>query len=83
MSALTAEVAAELRAEMARQKVSAREVSRRTGVPKSTLSRWLNGEGLGFDEYDVIMRALGKEPASSRELTGRWLADSDAIAVAA
>jgi transcriptional regulator with XRE-family HTH domain len=70
--AFTKAIAAELRAEAARQKITGRELSRRTGIPASNISRYLNGEGLGFDQYVLIMRAMGKEPATVGDLIQRY-----------
>jgi len=53
-------VAAEVRAEMARQRMSARELSRRSGLAQATLARKIRGDAeLGLDDIDVIAEALG------------------------
>ena len=53
-------VAAEVRAEMARQRISARELSRRSGLAQATLARKVRGDAeLGLDDLDAIACALG------------------------
>lgn len=53
-------VAAEVRAEMARQRMTATKLSRRMGVTDMWLSRRLRGDvGITIDELDEIARALG------------------------
>jgi transcriptional regulator with XRE-family HTH domain len=57
--ALAQAVAAEIRAEKGRQRVSGRELARRIELPTTTVSRWLRGDtALGLDELDKIAAAL-------------------------
>lgn len=59
MSALAYAVAAEIRAETGRQRVSGRELARRIDEPVTTVSRWLRGDTpVGLDELDKIAAAL-------------------------
>lgn len=57
--ALAQAVAAEIRAESGRQRVSGRELARRIDEPVTTVSRWLRGDTpVGLDELDKIATAL-------------------------
>ena len=57
---LNTRVAAEIRAEMARQRISGRRVAERIGKPFTTVARWLRtGEGWDLDELDAITAVLG------------------------
>ena len=73
---LALRVAAEVRAESARRRVTGRELSRRTGVPISTLSRWTSGQTpIQLDDLDRIAAALGADvvdliSAAKRERPG-------------
>ena len=59
---LALRVAAEVRAESARRRVTGRELARRTGVPISTLSRWTTGQTpIQLDDLDRIAAALGAD----------------------
>lgn len=59
---LALRVAAEVRAESARRRVTGRELARRTGVPISTLSRWTTGQTpIQLDDLDRIADALGAD----------------------
>jgi len=58
-AALAQAVAAEIRAETGRQRVSGRELARRIDEPVTTVSRWLRGDtALGLDDLDKIAAAL-------------------------
>lgn len=58
-AALAHAVAAEIRAETGRQRVSGRELARRIDEPVTTVSRWLRGDtALGLDDLDKIAAAL-------------------------
>lgn len=58
--ALSELVAAEVRAESARRRITGRELSRRVDVPFTTLARWLRGKSpIPLDELDSIASALG------------------------
>ncbi len=58
-AALAQAVAAEIRAESGRQRVSGRELARRIDEPVTTVSRWLRGDtALGLDDLDKIATAL-------------------------
>lgn len=58
-AALAQAVAAEIRAESGRQRVSGRELARRIDEPVTTVSRWLRGDtALGLDDLDKIAAAL-------------------------
>lgn len=53
-------VAAELRAELARQHRSRRWLAAAVGLPLTTVARWVKGETApGLDELDAIAQALG------------------------
>lgn len=53
-------VAAEIRAEMARQKVSVNTLSEAVGIPLSTLRRSVNGtRSFTLDELHAVGEALG------------------------
>ena len=53
-------IAAELRAEMARQKMSGRALADAIGANHATVARWINGDGpLSLDWMDAICEALG------------------------
>ncbi len=57
--ALAQAVAAEIRAEKGRQRVSGRELARRMEEPVTTVNRWLaGGSKVGLDELDKIAAAL-------------------------
>lgn len=56
-------VAAEVRAEMARQQVTNVRLAQITGIPARSLSRRLNGQGLlDVETLSEIASALGREP---------------------
>lgn len=56
----TVRVAAEVRAELGRQKMSIRELAAKLEQPRSNVSRRLNGEQpLTIDDITAIARALG------------------------
>ena len=58
-TALTESVAGEIRAEMARQRITQRDVARRLEVIEAWLSRRLNGHvSLNLDELEQISKAL-------------------------
>ncbi|WP_052534912.1 helix-turn-helix domain-containing protein [Mycobacteroides abscessus] len=57
-------VAANIRAEMGRQRVSVVELARRTGLSRPTVHRQVNDTGLTFDTLDRIARALDVDPAA-------------------
>jgi transcriptional regulator with XRE-family HTH domain len=53
-------VAEEIRVLLARQRISAAELARRTGIKQSTISRRMTGEtAFDMDDLEVIARALG------------------------
>lgn len=53
-------IAAELRAELARQKHSGRWMAEQINAPHQTVARWLAGEtSPGADNMDAMCRALG------------------------
>lgn len=57
-------IAAELRAEQARQNVTLRALAERAGIPHSTLSKSLNElRVLDVEEFAKVCAALGIEPA--------------------
>ena len=60
MNTLSACVAAELRAEVARRRMSGRELSRRIGLPAATVSRRLRGDTpIALDDLENVTAALG------------------------
>lgn len=76
-------LAREIRAECARQQISGRELSRRTGVPERTVARYLRGEtnmslddiegfaaALGMSTVDLVMRAYDGSPPPSHPTRG-------------
>jgi transcriptional regulator with XRE-family HTH domain len=59
-SGLSARVAAEVRAEQARQRLSGRDLARRVDLPPSTVARWLRGEtSMDLDDVAALAGALG------------------------
>lgn len=53
-------VAAEVRAEMARNNVTAAALAMRVGRPKQTVHRWTSGEtALSLDDLEMVCDALG------------------------
>lgn len=53
-------IAAEIRAELARQQQSKRWLAEQIGEPHVTVTRWVNGDGpMSFDSMDAICEALG------------------------
>lgn len=53
-------IAAELRAELARQRHSGRWLAQQIGAPQNTVNRWLGGETApNLDALDAMCRALG------------------------
>jgi transcriptional regulator with XRE-family HTH domain len=53
-------IAAELRAELARQERSRQWLARQTGMPVTSIARWLRGpQSPGLNELDAMCRALG------------------------
>lgn len=70
------DVSDEVRAEMARQKMSVKELAERLQMPRTTLSARLNGRApFTVDELTVAGRALG---VSAAELMGRAEPDQGA-----
>jgi transcriptional regulator with XRE-family HTH domain len=60
MTELSQTVTQEIRAEMARQRLSQKALAERLGWGQPTLSRRLNGQiALTFDDADAIAGALG------------------------
>lgn len=52
-------VAAEIRAEQGRQRISGRELARAIGKPESTVARWLRGRtAMSLDEIELFAQAL-------------------------
>jgi transcriptional regulator with XRE-family HTH domain len=59
-SKLSARVAAELRAELARQRLTGRDLARRVELPPTTVARWLRNETtMNLDEAEALASALG------------------------
>ena len=59
MSTRNALLAAEIRAEMARQRMSGRELARRVDKPETTVARYLRGEtAMSIDDVEDFARAL-------------------------
>lgn len=57
---LSARVAAEVRAEQARQRLSGRDLARRVELPTSTVARWLRAETpMDLDDVQLLAHALG------------------------
>lgn len=53
-------IAAELRAELGRQRHSGRWLAQQIGAPQNTVNRWLGGETApNLDALDAMCRALG------------------------
>lgn len=60
MTSRNALLAREIRAECARQQISGRELSRRSGVPERTVARYLRGEtSMSLDDIEAFAAALG------------------------
>lgn len=58
-SALSLALAAQLRAEVAVAKMTARDLARRSGIPERTLARLLSGERtIDVAQLDMLCRAL-------------------------
>ncbi|WP_018349408.1 ATP-binding protein [Longispora albida] len=56
-----------------RAQVSLRDLARATGVPRSSLSQYLNGQALmPGDVLDAVVLALGATPAEAREWAEAW-----------
>lgn len=56
-------VAAEVRAEVARQRLTGREVARLVGRPPNTVSRWLNGTvAMDINAFYLVAEALDVDP---------------------
>jgi len=71
------QVAAEVRAAIARKHITALAVSEQTGIPRSTLSRKLNALApLTVDEAVEIARVLGVEPGTFFPLVAHSAADA-------
>lgn len=67
--ATSASLAADLRAEMARQQIKLKEVSEQTGIPYMNLHRRLNGQAtISVDDLRKIADCLDVDPA---DLIGR------------
>lgn len=56
---LSSDVGAAVRAEMGRQRVSMVELSRRTGVARTTLAYQINSDSLSLSNFVAIAAALG------------------------
>lgn len=53
-------VAAEIRAEAARRRITGRELARRVARPVTTVNRYMRGEtDMSLDDLEVFARALG------------------------
>jgi len=61
---LTSDVGAKVRAEMGRQRVTMVELSRRTGVARSTLANQINLDTLTVYNLVAIAQALGVRPST-------------------
>ena len=61
---LTSDVGAKVRAEMGRQRVTMVELSRRTGVARSTLANQINLDTLTVYNLVAIAQALGVKPST-------------------
>lgn len=60
MSSYSQVIAAEIRAEMARQSVTQVRLGTLIGKPQTTVSRWVSGaKPLDVDDLDLIAKALG------------------------
>lgn len=56
---LTTRVAAEVRAEMARKRITGRALAQQVGKPVSTVARWTRGDGaLDLEALDIIAGAI-------------------------
>lgn len=62
-SLLSAQVAAELRAELARQKLSTTSLASWIGCPRSWVARRLSGEVLTIDDLSTLTTALHVQPS--------------------
>ena len=60
---LKSDVGAAVRAEMGRQRVSMVELSRRTGVARTTLAHQINTDSLSLSNFVAIAAALGVKPS--------------------
>lgn len=60
---LKSDVGASVRAEMGRQRITMVELSRRTGVPRSTLAHQINSDSLSLSNFVAIAAALGVKAA--------------------
>ncbi len=60
---IKSDVGAAVRAEMGRQRVTMVELSRRTGVPRSTLAYQINSDKLSLSSFVAIVAALGVKAA--------------------
>ena len=61
---LSGAVAAELRAELGRQRVTVRALADKLGRPRSWVQRRLSGEVLTLDDLHLIATALDLDPRS-------------------
>ena len=68
--------AAEIRAEMARKKITAASLSARTGMPAATLSRKLNGH-VGFT-LDELLKVTGAIDISAADILRSATAETGA-----
>lgn len=69
---LEARVAAELRAELARQGRSRRWLAEQTGQPLTTVARWVKGTTApGLDELELMAEALGTTVVALLREAGR------------
>jgi len=57
----------ELRNELRRKRITAKELAARMGVAEPTMRRWLHGKGLMLDKLDQLCRAAGLD---MRDLVG-------------
>ena len=58
------DIAAEIRAEMGRQRVTMISLSERTGIPRTTLAEQVNGGRITVDNLVRIAKALNVEPST-------------------
>jgi len=61
---LASDIGAKVRAEMGRQRVTMVELSRRTGVARSTLANQINLDTLTVYNLVAIAQALGVKPST-------------------
>jgi transcriptional regulator with XRE-family HTH domain len=53
------DLAAEVRAELARQDLQQKDLAERIGKPPQTINRWIRGSGLDYAALQLVAEALG------------------------